>query len=292
MSETRRIFFLIFIMTAVSIVVGTATLAMLYQAAFKEEGARLREMAASQARMIEAIARFDAGKDRDYPKAREETVLSRVIDAHSRYRGASKTGEFALAKREGNEMVFLLSHRRARLQDRSSLPFDSGLAEPMRRALSGRASTVVGLDYRGVKVLAAHMPVAELGLGIVNKIDLAEIRAPFIRAGITSALLGIVAVLIGALLFLRTTAPLIKRLHSNVQALQRALDKVKLLSGLLPICSSCKKIRDDKGYWNNLEAYISRHSEAEFSHGICPQCMKKLYPNYYSEEEESGAVSR
>lgn len=59
--------------------------------------------------------------------------------------------------------------------------------------------------------------------------------------------------------------------------LQEALSKVKQLSGFLPICASCKKIRDDKGYWNQIESYISQHSEAEFTHGICPDCVKKLY---------------
>ncbi len=63
-----------------------------------------------------------------------------------------------------------------------------------------------------------------------------------------------------------------------VLELQEALAKVKTLSGLLPICSSCKKIRDDKGYWNQIEKYIVDHSEAEFSHGICPQCLADLYP--------------
>ena len=57
-----------------------------------------------------------------------------------------------------------------------------------------------------------------------------------------------------------------------------ALAQVKKLSGLLPICASCKKIRNDKGYWNQIEEYISDHSEAQFSHGICPDCMRKLYP--------------
>jgi len=65
-----------------------------------------------------------------------------------------------------------------------------------------------------------------------------------------------------------------------ISKLQDALDNIKKLSGLLPICSSCKKIRDDKGYWNQIEQYISEHSEAEFSHGICPDCVKKLYPQY------------
>jgi hypothetical protein len=63
-----------------------------------------------------------------------------------------------------------------------------------------------------------------------------------------------------------------------IAQLQKALEEVKTLSGFLPICASCKKIRDDKGYWNQIEAYISEHSEAEFSHGICPECLEKLYP--------------
>jgi PAS domain S-box-containing protein len=63
--------------------------------------------------------------------------------------------------------------------------------------------------------------------------------------------------------------------------LQDALAKVKTLSGLLPICANCKKIRDDKGYWNQIEAYIRDHSEADFSHSICPECAKKLYPEFY-----------
>jgi PAS domain S-box-containing protein len=60
--------------------------------------------------------------------------------------------------------------------------------------------------------------------------------------------------------------------------MKEALEKVKTLSGLLPICASCKKIRDDKGYWRQIESYIRDHSEAEFTHGICPECFKKLYP--------------
>ncbi len=61
--------------------------------------------------------------------------------------------------------------------------------------------------------------------------------------------------------------------------LQEAVAQIKALSGMLPICSSCKEIRDDKGYWNQIESYIRDHTEAEFSHGICPECVKKLYPD-------------
>jgi hypothetical protein len=66
--------------------------------------------------------------------------------------------------------------------------------------------------------------------------------------------------------------------------LKEALAKVKTLSGLLPICMHCKKIRDDKGYWNQLETYISEHSEADFSHGLCIECAKEFYPEYFKNQ--------
>ena len=65
--------------------------------------------------------------------------------------------------------------------------------------------------------------------------------------------------------------------------LQKAMQDVKVLSGFLPICAACKKIRDDTGYWRQIEEYISKHSNALFSHGICPDCSKKLYPEYHEE---------
>jgi hypothetical protein len=73
-------------------------------------------------------------------------------------------------------------------------------------------------------------------------------------------------------------------LREEKDSLQRALSKIRTLSGLLPICSSCKKIRDDKGYWHQVESYISDHSKAEFSHSICPECTEKLYSEYIDEE--------
>jgi hypothetical protein len=68
--------------------------------------------------------------------------------------------------------------------------------------------------------------------------------------------------------------------------LQQALGQVKKLSGLLPICSSCKKVRDDEGYWRQIDSYIRDHSEAHFSHGFCPDCARKYFENFYSEVEK------
>ena len=71
------------------------------------------------------------------------------------------------------------------------------------------------------------------------------------------------------------------------EKLQEAISKIKQLSGMLPICSACKKIRDDKGYWNQIESYIRDHSEAEFSHGLCPECAEKLYPDFVVDKDKT-----
>jgi len=70
-----------------------------------------------------------------------------------------------------------------------------------------------------------------------------------------------------------------KQRDKLISDLQKALSEVKTLRGFLPICSHCKKIRDDKGYWHQIESYIHKHFETEFSHGICPECAKKYYPD-------------
>jgi DNA-binding response OmpR family regulator len=70
-------------------------------------------------------------------------------------------------------------------------------------------------------------------------------------------------------------------LQAKNEQLQQALAQVKKLSGLLPICANCKKIRDDQGYWQDVAVYIQEHSEADFTHGICPDCIQKLYPDLY-----------
>jgi AmiR/NasT family two-component response regulator len=74
-------------------------------------------------------------------------------------------------------------------------------------------------------------------------------------------------------------------LKKSNQELKAALEQVKKLSGLLPICCNCKKIRDEKDYWLQVEEYIADHSEAEFSHSICPECMVVLYPELYGGKE-------
>jgi len=80
-------------------------------------------------------------------------------------------------------------------------------------------------------------------------------------------------------------------LRQTNRALEKALSEVKTLSGLLPICASCQKIRNDRGYWDRIETYIQAHSDATFSHGLCPECAQQLYPDIFPDGEypEPGA---
>ena len=76
-----------------------------------------------------------------------------------------------------------------------------------------------------------------------------------------------------------------KEKEKLIAELRKALTEIKQLRGILPICASCKKIRDDEGAWTQIESYIREHSEVEFSHGICPECIKKLYPDFDIDEQ-------
>ncbi|MBU0967085.1 MAG: MCP four helix bundle domain-containing protein [Proteobacteria bacterium] len=98
--------------------------------------------------------------------------------------------------------------------------------------------------------------------------------------------LTIAGVLVSALIALFTTSRVRqdeRMLRTEKENLQKALDEIKTLRGILPVCSFCKQIRDEKGLWQKMEAYIQEHSEADFSHGVCPDCMKKHYPEEYAE---------
>jgi hypothetical protein len=87
------------------------------------------------------------------------------------------------------------------------------------------------------------------------------------------------------------------QLLENEKELKKRVDeslaKIKILDGLIPICASCKKIRNDKGYWSQLEEYINEHSEATFSHGVCPECAEKLYGGYLAKmkKQQEGTAS-
>lgn len=222
----RRTPLLLTIFTVAVLVVAAVVIGLLYKTALRQETARLQEVAYSQARMIEAIARHEAHYSHLMPAESGHgdalvSTLAQVRDANERFGGFGRTGEFALAYHEGDSIVFLLTQRHPGSSHTMAIPFSGTSGEPMRRALSGFSGTVVGPDYRGVTVLAAHEPVSEFGLGIVAKIDVAEIQAPFVRAGLISILAALIVVLLGSLLFYRITNPVLRQLQESEGRLRK-----------------------------------------------------------------------
>jgi len=273
MRERKVVLLLILVMATVALVVGGVGIRTLYHAAFAEERARLVETAQSQARLIEAVARFNVAYSRDHPEGPTAATLSQIVDAHKHYEGFAQMAEFSLARREGDQIVFLLRHRYFDRDNPGPIPFDSALAEPMRRALSGESGTAIVLDYRGEKVLAAYEPVAELNWGIVAKIDLAEIRAPLIRAGIISGCAGLVLVFVGALLFVRLSSPLIRGLKES-EARTRAMVETAA-DGIITI--------DDRGAIGSFNKAAERLF-AYAAHEVIGQNIRMLIPSPRGEE--------
>lgn len=194
----QRIFLLIIILTLSGLIIASATIALLYQTAVKEEGTRLSEITQTQARLIEAVARFDQRYSAEnHPQGSTGATLSQIIAAHKDNSGFGQTGEMTLARREGDQIIWILIHRQRGIEKPQSTPITGRLAEPMQLALSGKSGVTVGLDYRGETVLAAYQSIAILNIGLVTKIDLQEIRTPFIQAGAVTAGVAIFAIVFG-----------------------------------------------------------------------------------------------
>ena len=220
MRERTRVLVIVLIMATLSFLVTGSTIWLLYRAALAGQRARLIDTQHSQAHLIEAIARYDAVHSIEYPGGPEAATLSQIEAAHKQYTGSGATDEFTLARRDGDLIVFLLRHRFGRFDRPEPVPFDSDLAEPMRRALSGQSGTIVGLDYRGATVLAAYGPVEVLNLGIVAKIDLEEVRAPFETAGLLATAFTVLVVLAGAFLLVRVSNPMVVELEERSRRLE------------------------------------------------------------------------
>lgn len=103
--------------------------------------------------------------------------------------------------------------------------------------------------------------------------------------------LGIALFVIGVLIFVVVRfSRLNAKIRKQADSLTLALSEIKVLKGIIPICANCKNVRDDQGYWKQVESYISTHTEAEFSHGICPVCVQELYPDFYQKQQEGRIV--
>ncbi|MFH1156608.1 MAG: ATP-binding protein [Pseudomonadota bacterium] len=219
-NEQKRMFLLMVIMGGIAIIIGGIVFFMLYQAAFVKQGEWLLGAVQSQARMIETIAQNHTLNFQTNTKNVTEVVVEQLKDVQRNRKEFGSTGEFTIARHEGNQIVFLLSPRCQGVDGLKSILFDSPMAAPMRQALLGKSGIMKGLDYRGITVLAAFEPVEELNMGLVAKIDLAEIREPFIITGALITGIGLLVILLGSLLFYRVIQPLSQRLEEQIRQME------------------------------------------------------------------------
>lgn len=219
-SNTIWVVTLISILITATSIVTLSTLWILYETSFNQERLRLIDMVKSRARLIEAVARYDLKEGEQHTRSISDIynrTVSQIINAHKNFQGFGETGEFTLARKDKNEIKFVLRQRHSHLVIPKPINFNSKLAAPMRLALLGHSGTIIGKDYRGENVLAAYEPVSVLNLGIVAKIDLSEIREPYIRSALFILAIVILVSLLGSLLFFYIIIPVVNKIKDTEQ---------------------------------------------------------------------------
>ena len=220
MNQKKRTYVLILILFIIVFIVESLTLSILYSTALEQQRDQLSATARSQAKLMESVARFDVL----YRQGNEEggataATLRQIREANKVLVGFGKTGEFLLGEQKGNNIVFLLERRFEVdvVNKELEQPIEVGgsYAQPLQLALAGKSGTVIARDYRGEMVLAAYEPIAILNYGVVAKIDMNEIRSPYIRVGLISAAAAMVLIALGGFLFLRISNPVIKQLQDS-----------------------------------------------------------------------------
>lgn len=218
--RNRRILSLLLIMVALVAAVSMYSTRLLFNTAIKEERIRLKELAQSQASLAEEMGWMARTEEASGgPKATREEILDHIARAQRDFEMQSRTGKFVVARLDGKDILHLLENGRpvSESSPGARVPLDGSGDEPMKRALFGETGTAVGLDHRGVEVVAAYAPIAlrKERLGLVVRIDLEEIRAPFIRANLTIFGVGVALTLICAFLFIKVSEPLIHDLQRS-----------------------------------------------------------------------------
>ena len=201
---------------------------ILYFVKLKQEKAFLHEMAKSSAALVETIGKFNAlfnNAGRTDKNLARTLTISAIRETQRYDHGFGNTGEIMLTERHGDEIVFLLQSRK----DRFSLPpllkysGNDDLAVPVRLALSGKSGTIIAKDYRGHRVLAAYEYLPFLDMGLVVKVDMAELMAPCIKAGVSTVVLLIILLVSGIFIYIRTVQPLIEKVMKSEQDEQELL---------------------------------------------------------------------
>ncbi len=219
----------IFIMTSIALIVTAAAFWTLYSVVLEQTETQLSELARAQARLIEAVAKYDAIHADEARVSRRQTI-SQIREAHARYRGFGRTGEIVLAERVDDMIRFMLPEPKAGFKVPAPVPFGGELGGPMTRALSGESGVIQAKDFAGKAVLAAYEYLPFLEAGLVVKIDMSEIRFPFFNAALLTSVFAVVSLLIGTLLHNRMVNPLVDEVFSINEQLKADEARLTILS--------------------------------------------------------------
>ncbi|MBF0160200.1 MAG: response regulator [Magnetococcales bacterium] len=220
-TEKFRLSMLLGIMATVVIFGVSSTLYVLYQHMIEREKSRFSAIAVSQVRIINTLYRT-ASQDRCDPVSRERIIDLLKYAYQDWYRGLGSTGEIVLAHRKGEQIEYLFKQRHAHKEEEATetVPWqDHSRAVPMRRALGNESGVIIDRDYRGTEVLAAYEYIEPLGLGMVIKIDLDELRSPLLEAISKTVVLTLLLLCAGGVLFIRVGDGVIRRLHDSQETL-------------------------------------------------------------------------
>jgi PAS domain S-box-containing protein len=203
-------------MGLVVVVVSGIIIYLLYQTALEQKKTALLDTVQYQSRLMEAVAEFDRKYSaKTHPQGSFGATLSQIEDALNAYEFRGETEEFLVARLQDGRIRFLFDRGRKLPGEIPPVHDNGARAQAMNRALRGESGVDVLIDYRGDRVLAAYAPVPALSLGIVHKIDMAEIQAPFLRAGRTAALASLLIVLLGVFLQFRINSPLLRKIEDT-----------------------------------------------------------------------------
>jgi adenylate cyclase len=223
------------ILVAVALGVALSSFTILYRTTLEARKTQLVELARAQARLMEAVGKFDAFfMSGDVAGAARSATLSQIKEGHRLYQGFGETGEMVLARRQGSEIIFLLPTRKRDFRVPEPVTFESRRGGPMKLALEGASGTVVAVDHSGAEVLAAYEWLPFLEMGLVCKVDIAEVRAPFVTAGLATAGVALLLILIGVLLNSRMVSPLVTRIMDDAEAIREREARYRGLVANIP----------------------------------------------------------
>lgn len=232
--QRKRLAVLTVIMVLIATSLSMVGSKLLYETSLLQQRSRLFELVHSQASMAEVLIKhYKMMQDNLNIKFDLEEVLDQFAVAQNKFKIENKSGEFTVALKSPDSVKFLIVNGKV-VSSQSPLQnvsYKSSLAAPMKKALELKSGTIIGLDYRGNSVLAAYTPikVGDLTLGMVAKINMGEIRKPFILANIKIFFIGIGLILVGIIFFKKFGDPLVKDLEDSEREYRELVENITLI---------------------------------------------------------------